>query len=638
MRFSALLLFCCIIGLVALPCLAEPAPVVPAAPQAAVVKGVSLVPLRAIADLCAATYTTKDARLTVTLGGHSLACEVGEEHAWQDGKAITLPMAPVMYLGSCYVPARALVTALGGTLAAPSPTTLQLTFPGAAPLTLPLTDLAKITQHVAGLPDIFHPDTLDQIQQPAGNLFLVKLDGSPAQQLTYDVVNPMLIDKRFAAFTADGKALYYVSGSDIVTRPLASPTATVLTAGLTKTEAQCTMPFVGKDGAVYFAKQPLKAETPPDICRLNADGTGFQRFGVGIFPQVGGNTIAYTSFQEKTPTVHVMNLDGTNDRKLADGISCAISPNGATLYYVKVKVKVENDTSSIEALVGLNVSDGKEIGRINIGNVDSDNLLYIRFSPDGKKLLMTAANGLQTTDADGKNPRQLSPFQDRCPQFNHDGTKIAFIRNDRLYVMNADGSALQQLAPGLKVDELTFAPDGKSLLVDGAVDQPASPAPVQRTGAAPTEAEVAAAKAAGTRTAVISTARGDITVELYGKEAPLTVANFVKLANNKFYNGLTFHRVEPTFVIQGGDPAGNGTGGPGYHIKLEIAPSLEHIDGALAMARSADPDSAGSQFYITIGAQHSLDGQYAVFGKVIKGMDVVRKIRIGDKIKSVKVK
>src|SRR5436305_13297220 len=92
---------------------------------------------------------------------------------------------------------------------------------------------------------------------------------------------------------------------------------------------------------------------------------------------------------------------------------------------------------------------------------------------------------------------------------------------------------------------------------------------------------------------------GKIVLELFTDVAPNTVANFEKLANSGFYNGLTFHRVEPGFVVQGGDPKGNGTGGPGYRIKAEFN-SRKHVTGAVAMARSQDPDSAGSQFYITL--------------------------------------
>ena len=166
---------------------------------------------------------------------------------------------------------------------------------------------------------------------------------------------------------------------------------------------------------------------------------------------------------------------------------------------------------------------------------------------------------------------------------------------------------------------------------------PTPPAP-RPTVTKPTDAEVAAAKAAGTRHAVITTEKGVIDVDLYGKDEPITVANFVKLAQAKFYDGLTFHRVEPGFCVQGGDPNGNGSGGPGYTIKLEVSPKYKHIEGSLAMASTSAPDSAGSQFYFTLAPQPSLDGKYAVFGQVTKGMDVVKSIAIGDKIVSVVVK
>ena len=139
--------------------------------------------------------------------------------------------------------------------------------------------------------------------------------------------------------------------------------------------------------------------------------------------------------------------------------------------------------------------------------------------------------------------------------------------------------------------------------------------------------------------ATIKTARGDIVVELDARSAPQTVNNFIYLAQNGFYDGLTFHRVEPGFVIQGGDPLGNGTGGPGYDIPPEI--KLPHVDGAIAMARQGGPPestpSSGSQFYITIGAQPSLDNNYTVFGVTVRGKDVVRNIQIGDVIERIDI-
>jgi len=134
----------------------------------------------------------------------------------------------------------------------------------------------------------------------------------------------------------------------------------------------------------------------------------------------------------------------------------------------------------------------------------------------------------------------------------------------------------------------------------------------------------------------IKTAKGTIKFALLPQYAPKTVENFVKLANKKFYDGLAFHRVVPGFVIQGGDPAGNGSGGPGYTIKAEFS-ARKHLLGTVAMARTPDPDSAGSQFYICLAALPSLDNQYTVFGQVFEGQDVVNSIVVGDKMTSVKV-
>lgn len=124
---------------------------------------------------------------------------------------------------------------------------------------------------------------------------------------------------------------------------------------------------------------------------------------------------------------------------------------------------------------------------------------------------------------------------------------------------------------------------------------------------------------------------GEIVIELLPEYAPETVSNFVKLIKDHFYDGLIFHRVINGFMIQGGCPLGDGTGGPGWHIKGEFAANgvdntLQHKRGVLSMARAMDPDSAGSQFFIMHQDAPHLDGQYAAFGKVIEGMEIVDQI------------
>lgn len=140
------------------------------------------------------------------------------------------------------------------------------------------------------------------------------------------------------------------------------------------------------------------------------------------------------------------------------------------------------------------------------------------------------------------------------------------------------------------------------------------------------------------RTVTIETEKGTIKFALYEEDAPITTANFVKLAQSGFYDGLTFHRVEPGFVIQGGCPRGNGTGDSTDKIPLEISPKLRHDDaGVVAMARTANPNSASCQFYITLGKHSFLDNNYAVFGRVTEGLDVVKNIIRGDKMTKVTV-
>lgn len=137
--------------------------------------------------------------------------------------------------------------------------------------------------------------------------------------------------------------------------------------------------------------------------------------------------------------------------------------------------------------------------------------------------------------------------------------------------------------------------------------------------------------------AVLETNYGNIKFGLYEELAPITTENFIKLADEKFYDGIKFHRIIDDFVIQTGDPNtrdnnpyNDGMGGSADTIPLEIHPELTHIDGAVGMARSSDPDSASSQFYICDGPQHGLDGDYAVFGVTIEGIEVVREIAMAE--------
>lgn len=161
----------------------------------------------------------------------------------------------------------------------------------------------------------------------------------------------------------------------------------------------------------------------------------------------------------------------------------------------------------------------------------------------------------------------------------------------------------------------------------------------------------------GKEIAVFKTSKGTIRVQLAGEDAPIHVGNFVELAQKGFYDNLKFHRYVPGFVIQGGCPntrelapeevvekagnpfAGLGTGGPGYSIKEEFTtnPHNDHKDGALAMARSQDPNSAGSQFYFCLGPQPMLDSGYTVFGQTIEGKDVIGQLRVGDVIETIEI-
>jgi peptidyl-prolyl cis-trans isomerase B (cyclophilin B) len=140
-------------------------------------------------------------------------------------------------------------------------------------------------------------------------------------------------------------------------------------------------------------------------------------------------------------------------------------------------------------------------------------------------------------------------------------------------------------------------------------------------------------------TATIETEKGDLVLELFAADVPVTVNNFVFLARDEFYDGLTFHRVvrEPSpFVVQGGDPEGDGTGNPGYFIDDEITEHT-HVKGALSMARTSEPNTNGCQFFICLAVRHDLDGHYSVFGQLIEGWDVLDRIEQGDVINRITI-
>ncbi|MBS2004197.1 MAG: peptidylprolyl isomerase [Candidatus Obscuribacterales bacterium] len=144
---------------------------------------------------------------------------------------------------------------------------------------------------------------------------------------------------------------------------------------------------------------------------------------------------------------------------------------------------------------------------------------------------------------------------------------------------------------------------------------------------------------------VLDTTKGTIKVRIYKDEVPKTAGNFLDLVKRGFYNGLNFHRYEPGFCVQGGCPKGTGTGGfvdpetkKERRIPLEVTKELKHSEaGVIAMARAQDPNSASSQFYFTLGPANFLDMQYAVFGKVVEGLDVMQSLRVGDVMKDVKI-
>lgn len=197
--------------------------------------------------------------------------------------------------------------------------------------------------------------------------------------------------------------------------------------------------------------------------------------------------------------------------------------------------------------------------------------------------------------------------------------------NNQAATAVAEFDTTPEAAPTAPADAPTSAP-----AVTEPLNPPPAPLPTASTYTydAPPPQEI---DPAGSYTATILTPRGEIVVELLPQIAPTTVNNFVFLARQNFYNGLTWHRVLEGFMAQGGDPLGDGTGDAGYSIPAEFTSELTFDQpGMLAMARSSDPDSAGSQFFITTGAAPWLNEQYTIFGRVVSGQEVVNGIPLRD--------
>lgn len=161
-------------------------------------------------------------------------------------------------------------------------------------------------------------------------------------------------------------------------------------------------------------------------------------------------------------------------------------------------------------------------------------------------------------------------------------------------------------------------------LMTSCAGKPASDKPKSETP--PAEGQKQAAPSKKNSVAKFETSKGTFTVELFEDKTPITAGNFITLANKGFYDGLIFHRVIDGFMIQGGDPKGNGTGGPGYKIPDEFHPDLKHTDAGILSMANAGPNTGGSQFFITLAPTPWLDNRHAVFGKVLEGLDVVKAI------------
>jgi len=622
-RLSLFIALCaCLLG--TLPLAARE--IVTGLPDVLVLEGVPCVALRPLAELTGAELTQTGPTATVTRGGKSFTCTVGKSTAVANAQTVNLSMPAFIFANAFYAPIKPLTEALGLTLGADEKTkTTTVTVPDHNPLMMRTVN---------------YPDDCADVVNGLCELYLVNLDGSGLRRLTYEISM-----KNHAAITPDGAVIFYQRNMDLLRRTPENPLPALVAIDPPPADKRICLTLLScPDGSLLdseFVQDKPAAETQP-IFHINANGTG--KFLLkGFMPSVSadGKVIAYTMITDDNATqVHVADVDGGNDRMIAEkGMLTHLSPDGTLIAFTR---QIATDANPHSRIFIVRLNDKKYFKREAGTDTGGDETLA-RFSPDGKQVVYQNG-GICIMDADLTHIKQLTKNPvDTLPYFTPDGSHIVFANREGVSIMKTDGSEMKPLTPGLFPVSYSFTPDGKQLLLCARPEFPVK-APsfrdpnVKQTFQAPTAEETEAAKKAGTVKATIKTTLGDISLELYGAQAPVTVASFVKLAKAGFYENLTFHRVVPDFVIQGGDPNGDGSGGPGYTIPLEVSKDLIHEVGTLAMARAQDVNSGGSQFYITLSQNASvknLDGKYTVFGKVTAGMDVVNKVKQGMRIVNV---
>ena len=357
---------------------------------------------------------------------------------------------------------------------------------------------------------------------------------------------------------------------------------------------------------------------------------------------VGDATNVAAASGGNATTVAASPPTGANVGTTAAPVSKPPTPNSTTtadlpnLVYPGSREAIASDATAQQVLKSASGSDP------TLGDFTAKKLLVYFTADDLTKI--EAYYKKTFTDAGYQTNNQVSGQGNSVYVFQKNGAKV---------VLNfgALGPTITNLPPEFQKvakpnDNLILAVTGSSVVEPTAVPLPPTPVNIPGTPIVPL--------AAGQKKIATITLEngGVITMELYPDIAPVTVENFEKLANRGFYDGLTFHRIEPGFVVQGGDPNGDGSGGPGtgrdapntkpYTIPGEFTTKIKHDFGTLAMARTSEPNSAGSQFYIVTGktgdpSVDGLNGKYAIFGKVTSDMNIVLQIKQGDKMKTVRV-
>ena len=651
-------------------------------PSAIVIEGTPTIPLIPTCEILGLNFVVSADKFTVinATDNITISSVTNSVIATINGAQTVLPFPSLSIEGTLYFPLESLAKIYKGATVTSTESEYGTTFYS---LYVPNKTTLNFPESFPSVPLNGFSRSIDNYgkQRVKADIYQVDIVRSSAKRITYDPFGTPILDSSISMDEGQ-KYISYINSLGTVIRSVDDPNIKEIIPATNRYSSGIT-----KNNNIYLSAivDALSGALPiPSSYTYNVL-TGERKLdGYFFYVLVSDDGNTKVIIEPSGNEINLYDLAYERDGKKhsitssATMLDVALSPSNDGLFYILTEKNDKNIVSSSLYRYSFSDNRARKI-RLDI----TDNSVVVRVKTYNNKLFLTIVskdeerkegiNGTYLADLDGSNiekidehllilvensdiahfyekgvgiyiynlvTKNISLYETKenivTLAVAKDGGYLAYItENAELSIIDSKTGKSRNLDLGLSVLSATFTADG-SLFID------AFPKSKENKSFSahlpPTKDEIAKVKNEGVRTAIIKTKKGDIKMQLYGGQVPMTVANFIKLSQNGYYNGLTFHRVVPGFIIQGGDPNGNGTGGPGYSIDFEAAAGLKHHNGSVAMARSQNnKNSAGSQFYITIGNQYSLDGEYTVFGGVVDGFDIIAKIELGDVITAINI-